>query len=51
MGDIADFNIEQGFDEYYRHLDGLCDDFCPYCYEEEERSKIDRMIGEGVGDE
>jgi len=37
MGDIADYDIEQGMDMWLDHLAGHPNypDVCPYCYEPE----------------
>lgn len=34
MGDIADALIEDGESEWFKHLAGDCEDYCPYCHEE-----------------
>ena len=37
MGDIADYEIEQGRDQWYDHLAGhptWPSDYCPYCEDE-----------------
>ena len=35
MGDMADWNIENGEEAYWRHQNGECgDDWCQYCQEE-----------------
>jgi hypothetical protein len=41
MGDMADYDIEQGEDMWFDHLHDhpRFDGFCPYCYEEELKNK------------
>lgn len=34
MGDAADYEFETGMDGYIAHLNGECDEFCPYCDDE-----------------
>jgi len=43
MGDEADYDIEQGEDEYFLHLAGKCGQFeiCPYCEAEIEQNGAD----------
>ena len=36
MGDIADYDIEQGMDMWLAHQSGLCFEDCIYCVEEYE---------------
>lgn len=36
MGDIADQINDDGVGQLARHNAGECDDFCPYCDEEDE---------------
>jgi len=42
MGDIADYLIEQGEDQYFAHLRGECEDICPYC----EATEVTKKEGE-----
>ena len=35
MGEMADWNIENGEEMYQRHRIGECDCWCQYCHEEE----------------
>ena len=35
MGDMADYDIEQGEDMWYAHLHGDCFEDCIYCEDEE----------------
>lgn len=41
MGDMADYIIDQGLDEWLRHLAGLCGEYCDcqYCREEEQNKE------------
>lgn len=34
MGDMADYDIEQGEDMWFAHLSGNCFEDCIYCEEE-----------------
>jgi hypothetical protein len=40
MGDMADFNIEQGEDAWIAHLAGECFGPCPYCAEEDANTEM-----------
>jgi hypothetical protein len=47
---MADYNIEQGEEEWWAHQAGNCRDWCPYCEEdifedqEEARDRFDRAL-------
>lgn len=34
MGDVADHDFDSGLDGYLEHLRGECDQWCPYCEED-----------------
>jgi hypothetical protein len=37
MGDMADWDIEQGFDALAQHEAGMCRDECEYCWEKADK--------------
>ena len=36
MGEMADYIIENGQQEYWYHINDDCEGWCPYCEEEDD---------------